>query len=79
MRKQIVEDIAKSHSPNHQRELILAETMLEQRMKQPAYFSYPTPTRDTPPNFPQVGLLMFILKKETDHQPQFPIFKILSF
>ena len=78
MRKQIVEDIAKSHSPNHQRELILAETMLEQRMKQPAYFSYPTPTRDTPPNFPQVGLLMFILKKETHHQPQFPIFKILS-
>lgn len=54
VRHQIVADIAKSHSPNTQRDLLMAENNLEQRMKQPAYFNYPTPTRENLPAFPQV-------------------------
>ncbi|XP_053383535.1 pleckstrin homology domain-containing family A member 7-like isoform X5 [Mercenaria mercenaria] len=53
MRHQIVEDIAKTHSPNTQRDMITAENNLELRMKQPTFFNYPTPVQESLPAFPQ--------------------------
>ncbi|XP_060565630.1 uncharacterized protein LOC132724715 isoform X3 [Ruditapes philippinarum] len=53
MRHQIVEDIAKTRSPNTQNEMIIAENNLERRMNQPAFFNYPTPTQESLPSFPQ--------------------------
>ncbi|XP_052220641.1 uncharacterized protein LOC127837513 isoform X3 [Dreissena polymorpha] len=55
MRPRLVEDIAKTHSPNTQREMIMAERNLELRMKQPSFFNYPTPDREALPKFPQPG------------------------
>ena len=54
MRHQIVEDIAKSRSPNTQNEMLTAENNLERRMNQPSFFNYPTPTQESLPSFPQV-------------------------
>ena len=61
MRPKLVADIASSHSPNTQRDMLEAEHNLEQRMKQPAFFNYPTPTHETLPAFPQVGYYLLAI------------------
>ncbi|XP_055995503.1 uncharacterized protein LOC125648149 isoform X7 [Ostrea edulis] len=51
VRSQYVEELAQAKTPNTSRELLDAERALEFRMQQPAYFSYPTPTNETAPQF----------------------------
>ena len=47
VRSQIVEELAKSKTPTTSHELLEAEKAVTQRMMQPPFFDYPTPTEPT--------------------------------